>query len=193
MLLTNQKGNSTLFGITLIILFTFITLNIIHHKLKLFSNLQQKQQILICTKEVNGMTQALVKKIRETNHWLKILTLSKHITMAVPYLGLSGKISTKAGIKLLKKAQMLAVISHLKKMKDLDLKSCSFNWSIYKTPITILGLHIKRSQFNEAIFREEKWKYYVYSQSEITINSISNSGQVSSRISKRVKPLWKLF
>jgi hypothetical protein len=191
MLLMNEKGSTILFGMIIVMIFTSLSLLFIKKRMNRITIIKEKQQLHLCTKEANGLSQKFVKLINKTNHWLKVATITKYLSIIVPVLNTAGSISTKSAIKSLKIVQRLKTISYLKKIRDLHTSKCSFDISIYTTPLRFSRFSIKRNSYNQAIFRGTKWTYHVYSPQEVTKNTITNIGVVSSSLRKRANFLWR--
>lgn len=189
----NEKGNSLFFGLIILMIFSCLGLHFIKKRMNQISVLKNKQELLLCTKQVNGLTTNLIKTINTTNYWLKVATITDLLSITIPYLGTAAKLSTKQAIKTLKAVQMVKTTSYVKNIARLHRARCSFNLSIYKTPIKYYIAGIKRNKYNEAYYREKKWTYKIYSKEEMTKNSVTKSGNVESILTKKVNLLSKLF
>lgn len=186
MSIMNEHGNSTLMGISFLILFTIAGLRFTESRIYSFKKIRQKQNILLCSKKINGEYSRFITKIELTNQMLRAATLGKTFALLIPIPGLNIalKQSGEVMIKLLKIAQNMMFVSLLKNVPKFYMQGCLISPSFAKTPYHYTVKGFSRNALNEIRSRGKKeWVIYVL-KGKYRIKSIFNipTGKVSSKI-----------
>lgn len=187
----NQQGNSTLFSMLFLLLFTLLSLKNLQYRIDNSKKAQSSQKLILCAKEHNGETKKLISFMKKTNMTLKVLSLSKLAQVVLPGFGILTKISTKSAIKLLIKAQEIQLISYLNKTRSLYSKSCLISPTVFKTPykLSISKLGFQRNKWKQAKLRGYKWSSTFFGVSYI----IQNDFHLSSKVKIKSKTIKKDF
>lgn len=168
----NEKGNTTLLGLTFLLLFSILGSYFIQKQLFYISEQKTKQELLLCTKKVNGLTQNFIQNIKRTNYLLKMLTIGKYASIFIPGINLTTTTGVKLGIKTLKITQQTLLFSFMKNMGKMAMNQCSINpLRVIQTPYQHYGLDFKRNKFNEAKLRSKKWTVNTHKGKFLIMNS----------------------
>jgi len=198
----NDKGNITFLGLCFLLIISLVCLQAIEKKISYIHDQKQKQTLLLCSKEINGIGQSYVKQIFKLNHYLKILTIGKNLSLLIPIPGIN--LQTNAGVKTAIKTLKLAQIGHtyafLKSSRRTTKGRCKISSQFYTTPFKFEVTHFKRDSFNQVIMRESTWKYIISSKTALTYNKlylktqkVSSTLQEGKYISKLLSSLPLLF
>lgn len=178
-------------GMLILSLLSAISLIGFQKRIKRIQVTKDKQELLLCSKKINGETQKLIHSIQNSNQLLTYASTTKLLSIALPGLGIFSKISIKRAIeaiKLSQKKKIFDYISHLSKMR---LRNCRYPLSLLKTPINIQGISIKRDHFNRALFRRKQWIILTYGDYFLIKSTIPLKGATKSSIHKKVSFWWK--
>ncbi len=190
----NEKGNTTFMGLVFLMLFCFIGLNLVSKRVNQIKEQKDKQELFLCTKKINGLTQTFLKNIHKTNSYLKVLTIGKLISITIPIPGIN--LATKGGIanaiKIIKILQVKESISYLNYMRNIWLKGCKISPNAIKTPFKFYGLGFKRDKLNQAKLRGKKWKIKVQ-KGKFLISNIYNSVSGKTRSEMKRASLFSIL
>ncbi|MBT4793357.1 MAG: hypothetical protein HON90_17430 [Halobacteriovoraceae bacterium] len=179
----NERGSTTLFGISLLILISLIGLHILSKRINEHKDLHSKQSLLLCTKKINGETQQYIKKIQRYNKALKLLTLGKAISLFIPGANVATSSGMRQAIKVLKLIQLKLAFSYVKNITIEFNKHCYFSPNLLITPFQYKLVGFSRNKFNEALPRGNKWKIKTLKGKYIIITIINlKSGKIISKI-----------
>lgn len=181
----NEKGEAQL--ITIIIVFALSNIIIISLKGRVlnFKELREKQNTLLCIKQINGETKNFINYIDKINRPLKILTIAKFTSILVPGIGTVTQKSSKTAIKALKKLQSTALASYVKNTQTPLLKYCPSKNIKLLSPYKLAkrGL-FKRDKFNQTIFKGRRWEYFIYAKKFYIKTIFSPQGKSKSYMGK---------
>lgn len=150
-----ENGNSTFFGLILLMILTILGLNFYSIRLNNLQHLKDKQELLLCTKELNGETRKYVKEMEYTNDALAAATAGKVIPIPNPII----RLAFSFGVEALKTYQNNLGISFMKIKQKLSKKSClNPFYLITNKPYKSIAGFYKRNKLNQAIKVGKKWK-----------------------------------
>lgn len=156
----NERGSTTLFGITIIMALSLCALFFIKKRIDYTLENEKLQKLLLCTKKTNGITKDFFDKMSQTNNYLKTLTMTKYGSILIPIYGVMASKSAAQAIKIVKAIQVGYLISHLNKLKELTQNNCYLSPNTYTTPFELaLNSGFKRNRYEEAKLRGKTWKY----------------------------------
>lgn len=187
----NEQGNSLILGLMILLLFSSLSLHLIKKRVERIQILKDKQELFICTKEINGLTARFIADIKKTNKYLQMATLSNILSITFPQVGIITKVSTKSAIKTLKALQQIKTNLYLKNLIKLRMNSCSFSLVTFKTPIVFKLWKIQRDKLNRALFRSKKWRYTTIGNYFQIRNTLGVEGSSKSTLINRGKHWWK--
>lgn len=157
----NNKGNTTLLGITILMILSIIGLNLLSKRVKSFTLLKDKQELLLCTKKINGETRKLINRMEISNTSLKLLTIGKRISLISVIFAPGVSLSTQSGIKkaifLGKRFQDILIFSYLNFLRIQLTSKCSIALAAFKTPYKLSFLKLKRNSYNQVRARKKVW------------------------------------
>ena len=163
----NERGSSTIYGVLIIFLSSLIMLVLIQHKIYLQTRIEHKQDLLLCTKFVNGEGQTYVQNIERSNTALVAGTVAS----LSPIIGVRS--AAKAAVKALKLYQQIKRITFIKNILNPKYGNCNIagvsQFSVYK----MKGFQFKRDLTNRALLRNKKWKIITANTHGLIINSFS--------------------
>lgn len=169
----NEKGNTTLLGLVLIMAISFLFLFLIKKRIEYTKAREDFQKLLLCSKETNGATKEFYDKISESNTFLKALTITEYTTITIPIYGVIASKSAAQAIRVIKAIQVGYLISYLNKLRVLTQKECYLSPNIYKTPFELqLSSGFKRNEFEEAKIRGNTWKYINFGAQKIVVTKL---------------------
>jgi hypothetical protein len=175
----NESGNTTFFGLCLLLLFSYYGLTKLSNKIKRGQDLMHKQRVLLCSKEINGMTSRFISQIVFSNKTLKYLTIGEFASLLIPFPGinLATKNGAKAAIKIAKRSQTLLRIIYKAQLSKTYLNGCKFKKSFLQTPFTK-----KRDKLNQLIIRNKIWvlkvlsgAYLISSKHKVNTQEVTSS------------------
>lgn len=184
----NEKGNSTLFYLLILSMLALLGVSYIKFKRDQIKDLKSKQEVFLCAKKVNGLSQSYIERINQINNALKLLTTGEKLTWIIPGINIVGKLGTKATIKILKTTQNAFTVKFAKELV-LTPTFCHIQKSNFKLPFLQ-----KRNHFNQLIRRDPIWKISVYSKyylikSQIRLKDLKTYSRIKRDISF-LKPLF---
>jgi hypothetical protein len=178
----NEKGNSLIFSMLVLLLCSILGLNFIHTRLTNIGKQKRLQSLLICTKKLNGKSRVFIERMEKTNSILKTLTITKLASTTIPIYGAVAAKSIKVIKKIIKAAQRVILISFLNFVAYTALKNCSITPNIYKTPYKVTkSLDLTRDAYDQAILRGNTWFF----TSKLGGNIIRNKFKIKPQL--RVK------
>lgn len=184
----NESGSTTLLGVCLLLLFSYLGLTHLSQRIDGSKNIQHKQKVLLCAKELNGLTTKFINNISFTNSTLKYLTIGKYTSLLIPFPGLN--LATKQGvaraITITKASQMAFRLQYLARLKKVTLHSCSTGLNSYQTPFTQ-----RRDKFNQLIKRKINWKLKIKSGPFLIVSKINLSSRRTTSSIKKVNLLQR--
>lgn len=150
----NEKGSTTFLGICLLMIFSYYGLTKLSSKIRKSKELQHKQRVLLCSKEINGLTSKYISMIKDSNTTLKYLTIGKVASLLIPFPGinLATKNGVRAAIKLTKATQSFKRFLYKTRLSKIYINRCKFNIKFSSTPFLK-----KRDHFNRLLIRKKTW------------------------------------
>ncbi|MAX66250.1 MAG: hypothetical protein QF441_04345 [Bacteriovoracaceae bacterium] len=196
--MNNQNGQAAFLGLVLLTLLSLQGSLYLKKRLIEIKQQKEKQQALLCSKEVNGMTKSLIQQFHHTNKMLKWITIGKYISYASlilpPPLKLLMSIIRKNGkhaAKYLKKFQRLKAFSYVNYIRFNLRRKCSFSFNISKTPYKYRKNRFKRDHLNQAKLRKKKWHIYTQKGNyQIKTQVNVRTRKIHSTL-KKARVLWR--
>lgn len=156
----NERGNTTLFGLMLVMVISMIGLHLIKLRVDYTKSNEQFQKLLLCSKETNGETKQFYDRISKSNAFIKALTITEYTSTVIPIYGVVASNSAAQAVEAIKLIQVGYLLSYLNKLRELTQKNCFLSPNIYKTPYELsITSGLERNQFEEAKLRGDNWKY----------------------------------
>lgn len=154
----NEKGNSLIFSMLILMLCSLVGLNFVQTRLTNIGKQKRLQALLICTKRINGKARVFISRMEKTNAILKTLTITKLASTTIPIYGAVASKSIKVIKKVIKAGQRVMLISFMNFVAYTALQNCSLAPNIYKTPYKITkSLDLSRDLYDQAILRGNSW------------------------------------
>jgi hypothetical protein len=180
----NQRGDSTLFCILLLLALSSLVILCSLELKRSFSLLEKRAHILLCVKETKGEINRYLKFMGRTNWAIENINRARLIMMLIPGLqgaALSGDKLKDALIHL----QDASLILYFKTINDLKKRSCPIDPRMLLTPFEIELKGYKRDLEGAAKLRKKEWSYYFLHL------PYAVSLEVTASSYKRIKPKIK--
>lgn len=188
-----DKGSSLLLMITLLFCLSGIAIGYLKTQIHSIKLTQNSNKTFLCAKEMNGVTQRLINQMNTSNKVLRMLTVTNLTTIILPQIGILAKVSIKKAIKIAKFKQKADIVLYLKKLAHLRSKKCKIPYKAFKTPYLIKGLSLKRNKFNEAIYKDKKWKWLIKGKRISILNTYTAKAKIRSYLVKKENPFSRLL
>lgn len=156
-ILFNQKGNTTFFGMLLLTFISCIFIHFIYSEQKNYLEIKDRSQVFLCQKKIIDNTEKLIKNIELLNLAIKSRTAIQIIALFFPGVNLT-TLSTTQLKEIIQLKQRFELVAYMKNLGALELKKCSFEKNVYKTPYELNLLDFKRNSSGETILRDRQWK-----------------------------------
>jgi hypothetical protein len=181
----NQKGNTTLFGVTFIFIVSLMGLGIASHKLTNLHDQRLNQHLHLCTKELNGITKSYISNMKRTNTAIMILSLTQTGTALLPGGAIISESAIKSTKLLTQKSQVILYLSFMNQSRKLLSKKCIFNPLILSSPYKMnFTMSFSRDSLGRALTRRKNWNYTVLNSIGIIRNKI-NLQDLNIRVSSK--------
>ncbi|MBD65814.1 MAG: hypothetical protein CME62_11445 [Halobacteriovoraceae bacterium] len=192
--MNNQRGAINLVAICLLMLVSSLGILVLKQRIHHVKLIQAKQHLLLCSKELNGETNNLVRMMNKTNPMLKALTLAKYGSLIIPGIGQVTHKSAKIALKSIKQFQQLKFISYLKNLYLIRKKKCPLSVLSFKTPYrTKVSQALLRDKFNRTVLREKKWKQVLKNKNWLIKTFYQSNGTSTSQLRSRDNLLSHYF
>jgi hypothetical protein len=155
----NQKGEITLLSCLLILTFSSIVILCSLELRKSFELLRKRSELYLCAKETKGEFNEFMKFMGRTNWAIKNINRAGLIMTFIP--GLQGAAMDAQKLKkYLQYIQQARVVSYVKTLTQIKLKSCPVDPRLFITPFVMGAKLLKRDAEGAIILRKDEWNYY---------------------------------
>jgi hypothetical protein len=176
----NERGEITTLGTLLLFALMGLVLLCALELKRSYRLLEKRTQLFLCVKETKGELEQVMKFIGQSNWGIRNLQRASMIAIIIP--GAQG-VSTNAQKlkKYLQYMQEMKMVSYVKKLSELNSKSCAIDPRMYTTPFRLGSRLLARDGEGAAMLREIKWTYGFFSSPYFISVKIDATGLESSR------------
>lgn len=169
----NERGDSTLFSILLLLALSGLVILCSLELHKSYRLLEKRTEILLCMKETKGEFQRYFSFMGRTNWAIKNIGKAQLIAFLIPGLQAAAFNADKIK-KIIIHAQDLSLLAYLKKLNELKKQDCPLDPRMLITPFELGLTGYKRDLQSAAKLRNEEWTYlflYLPYGFSLTINA----------------------
>jgi hypothetical protein len=154
----NEKGESTLFCVLLLLALSSLVILCSLELHKSYRLLEKRTEILLCLKETKGEFERYFAFMGRTNWAIKNIRKAQLIAFLIP--GLQGAALNADKIKkIITHAQDLSLLAYFKKLNELKDQNCPLDPRMILTPFELGVTGYKRDLQSAALLRKEEWTY----------------------------------
>ncbi len=154
----NEKGDSTLFCVLLLLALSGLVILCSLELHKSYRLLEKRTEILLCMKETKGEFQRYFAFMGRTNWAIKNIRKAQLIAFLIPGLQAAALNADKIK-KIIIHAQDLSLLAYFNKLNELKNKGCPLDPRMLLTPFELEVRGYKRDLQSAAILRNEEWTY----------------------------------